>query len=252
MTQVATLRTTSLSTASPMSRGLRLEFNCNHSKLAVISLTEGTEGKPLPPRARVSVLWVPQRRSRDALAAVDAGASSAHDDDSSDDELDDGLGNSTLWERSDSDALVLPGEILDAQWHPAQPDTIVGLSAQGFISVFRLQRGGAELHFSLCATYSPVNNEPSANVHARCVWFSFATTAPRAAAARISSRAQAIVDLWGGQGDFTHLQRNAHRVLGVSERATAEVCWFANEMVLVAARYLVLVYACHAGCPRHN
>eukprot|EP00750_Incisomonas_marina_P012640 INCI17129.3.p1 GENE.INCI17129.3~~INCI17129.3.p1 ORF type:complete len:1184 (+),score=188.21 INCI17129.3:582-4133(+) len=218
--KVATLRTTSLSTASPISRGLRLEFNCTHSKLAVISLTEGTEGKPLPPRARVSVLWVPQRRSRNALAAVDTDVS-AHGADSSDDELNDGLGKNTVWERSDSDALVLPGEILDAQWHPSQPDTIVSLSAQGFISVFRLQRGGAELHFSLCATYSPVN-ERTANVHSRCVWFSFATTAPRAAAARISGRAQAIVDLWGGQGNFAHLQRNAHRVLGVSEQATTE------------------------------
>jgi hypothetical protein len=66
-----------------------------------------------------------------------------------------------------------------------------------------------------------------------CSYFSFATTAVRAAAMRAVARAKEITDLWlsggngGGNADGgaqAALRANAHHMLGVPADATAKVC----------------------------
>lgn len=268
--KIATLRTTAGMTGMPCKK-LHLRFNADHTKLAVVAQAGGAGG--VTPHARVTVLWVPQRRSANHMADVEAASSSSSSSplssrgNSTGGPLtyqDNGIGiganpartpandGSATPERSDDNALVLAATVVDACWHPAAVDTLVALSQGGKLQLFRLDRGGAELQFKLQATYSPTplalsakprpgpgpaapspeqrpvgdnvtagQNRASASCY--CAHFSFGTTAPRAAFARVAARAQAICQLWGGEGDAAYLRAHAHQILGVAKHCTAAV-----------------------------
>jgi hypothetical protein len=121
----------------------------------------GSGGQPA--RARVSVLWVPPRLSVNWLDGAEGGGTrtpaGAVDGNIGGFFGGGGGGGRSVWEweRSDHDVLVLPAEpaVVDAQWHPAQPDCVVALTAAGQLGVYRLQRGGAELRFALTAMFAP-------------------------------------------------------------------------------------------------
>lgn len=223
------------------SRDLRLEFNTKHSKLSIVAFTGGRGAEPR--RAKVAIIWVPQRRSNSVaveLSAQTISRSDSHDDEPSDDHDEEAV----------SEMLQLPqGEVVDARWHPSEADTIVALTAQGRLAMYCLEHNGAILQFSVAATFAPrtlpvselnESSDVAASVsdaqraESRIVHFSFGTTAQRAAADRVAARIHTIFELWGAQSDARHLRKHAHAVLGVDKDATPQVCCSSFESVRCA------------------